>query len=47
MSTNVTGMVLMNAMLLLHVPTLLVHIHANVMKDSVVMVSFVSDWEVN
>ena len=47
MSTNVTGMVHMNVMLLLHVLILLVHIHVNVMKDLAVMVSFVSDWEVN
>ena len=40
---NVTEMVLINATLLLHVQTLLVHTHVNVMKDSVVMVSFVSD----
>ena len=44
---NVTGMVLINVMLLLPVQTLLVHTHVNVMKDSLVMVLFVLDWEVN
>ncbi len=44
---NVTQMVLINVMLLQTVQILLVHIHVNVMKDSVVMGSFVLDWEVS
>ena len=47
MSTNVMEMVLMSVMLSPHVQILLDHIHVNVMKDSVVMVSSVLVWEVN
>ena len=47
MSTNVMEMVLISVMLSPHAQILLVHIHVNVMKDSVVMVSFVLDSEAN